>query len=75
MGSFATDGVEGQTDAAGALADGRTVVRGRKLGMNADEHLRNNDSYHYFSRLKDLIVTGPTGTNVNDVMILAVANR
>ena len=75
MGSFATDGTEGQTDAAGALADGRTVVRGLKLGMNADEHLRNNDSYHYFSRLKDLIVTGPTGTNVNDVMILAVADR
>ncbi|HVH15768.1 MAG TPA: glycerate kinase [Candidatus Angelobacter sp.] len=75
VGAFGTDGIEGQTDAAGALADGRTVTRGRKLGMNADEYLRNNDSYHYFSRLKDLVVTGPTGTNVNDIMILAVANR
>ena len=73
VGSFATDGIEGQTDAAGAIADGRTVARGRKLGMIADEFLRNNDSYHYFSRLKDLVVTGPTGTNVNDIMILAVA--
>ena len=75
VGSFATDGIEGQTDAAGAIADGRTVARGRGLGMNADDFLRDNDSYHYFSRLKDLVVTGPTGTNVNDIMILAVADR
>lgn len=75
VGSFATDGVEGQTNVAGALADGKTVARGRKHGMDADAYLRNNDSYHYFSRLKDLVVTGPTGTNVNDIMILAVADR
>ena len=75
VGSFATDGIEGRTDAAGAFVDGGTVARGRKLGMNAEEYLRNNDSYHYFSKLKDLIVTGPTGTNVNDIMIFAVASN
>ena len=75
VGSFATDGVESKTDAAGALADGRTVVRGRRLGMNADEYLTKNDSYRYFSKLKDLVMTGPTGTNVNDIMILAAAER
>jgi glycerate-2-kinase len=72
VGSFATDGIEGQTDAAGALVDGTTITRGLKLEMNPDEFLRNNDSYHYFSRLKDLVITCPTGTNVNDIMILAV---
>jgi len=75
VGSFATDGIEGQTDAAGALVDGTTITRGLKLEMNPDEFLRNNDSYHYFSRLEDLVITGPTGTNVNDIMILAVGRR
>ncbi len=71
IGSLATDGVDGPTDAAGALSDGTTVTRGRKLGMEPEEYMRNNDSYHYFSKLKDLITTGPTGTNVNDIIILA----
>ena len=71
VGSFATDGIEGQTNAAGAFADGKTLMRGLKLGMNPEQYLRNNDSYHYFSKLKDLVITGPTGTNVNDIMILA----
>src|SRR5207253_2310523 len=69
VGSFATDGIEGRTDAAGAVADGSTINRGLKLGMDPEEFLRTNDSYHYFSRLKDLVITGPTGTNVNDIMI------
>lgn len=75
VGSFATDGIEGKTNAAGALADGGTITRGRRLGINAEKYLRNNNSYHYFSKLKDLILTGPTGTNVNDIMIVAVARR
>ena len=73
--SLATDGIDGQTDSAGAIVDGRTVTRGRELGMEPDEYLKNNDSYHYFRRLKDLITTGPTGTNVNDIMILAAAEK
>jgi glycerate 2-kinase len=75
IGSFATDGIEGQTDAAGALADGTTVARSMKLRMDPEDYLRNNDSYHYFSRLKDLVITGPTGTNVNDITILAADDR
>ena len=72
IGSFATDGIEGDTDAAGALADGSTVKRGLRLGMDPRKYLENNDSYRYFSRLGDLIVTGPTETNVSDIMIVAV---
>ncbi len=71
IGSLATDGVDGPTEAAGALADGTTVARANKLRMSSEEYLRNNDSYRYFLKLKDLIVIGPTGTNVNDITILA----
>ena len=71
VGSLATDGVDGPTDAAGAIADGTTVKRGKRLGMDAEDYLRKNDSYNYFRRLGDLIMTGPTGTNVNDIMIIA----
>jgi glycerate 2-kinase len=71
IGSLATDGVDGPTDAAGALVDGTTVARGRRRGMDSQEYLDDNNSYRYFSRLGDLILTGPTGTNVNDIIILA----
>jgi len=71
VGSLATDGVDGPTDAAGAIADGTTVRRGNRLGMDAGEYLEKNDSYNYFRRLGDIIRTGPTGTNVNDIMIIA----
>lgn len=73
--SFGTDGVDGPTSAAGAMADSETVRRGRALGMEARDYLRNNDSNSYFGKLGDLIVTGPTGTNVNDVMIVLVRRR
>ena len=71
LGSFGTDGVDGPTDAAGALVDGITIEMGRRRGMDPEIFLENNDSYSYFSRLGSLLKTGPTGTNVNDVMILA----
>ncbi len=73
--SLATDGVDGQTRAAGALVDGTTVTRGSRLGMEPEEYLDNNDSYHYFRKLDALITTGPTGTNVNDIMILAASKK
>jgi len=75
VGSFATDGIEGRTNAAGALADGSTITRSLGLRMDPEECLRNNDSYQYFSKLKDLVITGPTGTNVNDIAILAADRR
>jgi len=63
-------GIDGPTDAAGAIVDGKTVLRSGKLGLDPAEFLRNNDSYSFFSRLNDLVMTGPTGTNVSDITIL-----
>lgn len=70
--SCGTDGTDGPTDAAGALADGRTIQRAERLGMHPRDYLRNNDSYHFFEKLDDLIKTGPTNTNVMDVRLLLV---
>jgi len=73
--SFATDGIDGPTDAAGAIADTSTCSRARTLGLNPIQSLRSNDSNTFFGTLGDLIVTGPTGTNVNDVMIVLGSGR
>lgn len=70
--SIDTDGVDGPVDAAGAIADGQTVTRARNMGLKHAEFLMNNDSYSFFSRLDDLIFTGPTGTNVNDLSVMVV---
>ena len=67
--SFGTDGIDGPTDAAGAVADSTTYRRGMSMGLDPEEFLENNDSYTFFKTLGDLIITGPTGTNVNDVMM------
>ena len=64
--SAGTDGSDGPTDAAGAIADGHTLER----LPSAREFLARNDSYHYFERLGDLIITGPTNTNVMDVRLI-----
>jgi hydroxypyruvate reductase len=68
--SAGTDGIDGNSPAAGAIADETTIQRARKLGLDADEYLERSDSYTFFERLGDLIVTGPTGTNVRDLRIL-----
>lgn len=68
--SFGTDGIDGMSPAAGALADGFTLKRGLGKKMKVDEYLKDNDSYSFFHALEDDIVTGPTGTNVMDVQIL-----
>jgi glycerate 2-kinase len=70
--SLTTDGVDGPTDAAGAIADGKTLVRATKAGLKPERFLAENDSYDFFSKLGDLIFTGPTGTNVNDVSVIVV---
>jgi len=70
LASASTDGIDGPTDAAGAIVDGNTVRRSRELGLNPMDYLNNNDSYTYFSKLNDLIITGPTRTNVCDITIL-----
>jgi glycerate-2-kinase len=67
--SAGTDGTDGPTDAAGAFADGETWERARKAGIDPELILADNDSYRLFDRLSDLLRTGPTGTNVNDLVI------
>src|SRR2546425_3208302 len=67
--SIGTDGVDGPTRAAGAVADGNTVERALRARMDPDSYLRENNSYRFFERLNDLVITGPTGTNVNDIFI------
>lgn len=69
--SAGTDGTDGPTDAAGAIADGETLRR----KPDARRYLDDNDSYHYFQDLNDLLITGPTNTNVMDVRILLVGAR
>jgi hydroxypyruvate reductase len=64
-----TDGVDGPTDAAGAIADGSTCDRAKENGLSPPSFLENNDAYSFFRALGDLVVTGPTGTNVADVVI------
>lgn len=71
--SGGTDGTDGPTDAAGAVADGNTLARARHLGLAADVHLANNDSYAFFEPLGDLLMTGPTGTNVMDLRLLLIS--
>lgn len=74
--SMGTDGIDGPTDAAGAIVDGSTINRANALQMKTEKFLAENDSYNFFLKLGDLIRTGPTGTNVNDVAIMiALDNR
>jgi glycerate 2-kinase len=70
LASIGTDGSDGPTDAAGAFVDGSTLDRAEALQLDASRHLAENDSYVFFERLGDLIRTGPTNTNVNDLYLL-----
>jgi hydroxypyruvate reductase/glycerate 2-kinase len=67
--SAGTDGTDGPTDAAGAIVTGETVREARALGINPEEHLEGNDSYHFFLKTGSLLMTGPTRTNVMDIQI------
>jgi len=68
--SAGTDGIDGNSPAAGAIADETTIQRARNLGLDANQYLARSDSYTFFEHLGDLIITGPTGTNVRDLRIL-----
>ncbi len=70
--SGGTDGCDGPTDAAGGIVDGTTVRRARKMGLDLDSHIRNNDSYTLLKGVGNLLVTGPTRTNVMDIRIVVV---
>jgi glycerate-2-kinase len=67
--SLGTDGIDGPTDAAGAWADPRTIKTARALALSPAEYLDDNDSYSFFKQTGNLIVTGPTGTNVMDLRV------
>lgn len=71
--SIGTDGIDGPTDAAGAMVGPRTLSRGRAGGVDPADALDSNNSYEYFAAVGDLIKTGPTGTNVGDLQILLLA--
>ena len=68
----ATDGGDGSSDAAGAVVDGTTVAAGQRIGLNARRLLDANDSHRYFAALGSQVTTGPTLTNVNDILIILV---
>jgi len=72
MMSFATDGVDGPTDAAGAIINSRTTLNARKQGLDPEDYLQKNDSYTFFKQTEELIQTGPTGNNLMDLQILLV---
>ena len=73
--SAGTDGTDGPTEAAGAIVDDTTARRCRELGLDVEEYLGRNDSYSFFKKLGDLIVTGPTRTNVMDTHIIMVGRE
>ncbi len=70
--SLGTDGIDGPTDAAGAVAFGDTIKRAKDKGIIARDYLARNDSYNFFKILSDLVVTGPTYTNVSDLIIILI---
>jgi hydroxypyruvate reductase len=68
--SMGTDGIDGMSQSAGAFADGSAVARGRKLGLDALDHLDRNDSHPYLAAIGDTVNSGPTGTNVGDLILV-----
>jgi hydroxypyruvate reductase len=71
--SVGTDGIDGPTDAAGAIGDSTTFARARSAGIDdPDSYLRDNNTYAFFDRIGDLIKTGPTRTNVGDIQIVLI---
>jgi len=72
--SFGTDGLDGTSYAAGAIADSKTLERARQMRLDPRKFLEENNSQSFFEKLGDLVVTGPTGTNVNDVTMILVGH-
>ncbi|RLF38328.1 MAG: glycerate kinase, partial [Thermoplasmata archaeon] len=68
--SCGTDGIDGNSPAAGAVADGESLEKAYRAGMKPEEYLERNDSYSFFHALGDDIITGYTGTNVMDIQIM-----
>lgn len=75
LASVGTDGIDGPTDAAGAIVDATTLARATAAGLDPRAALVSHDSYPFFQRLGDLIITGPTGTNVGDLQVLLMKSE
>lgn len=72
--TFATDGIDGPTEAAGAIVDGSTLNRAHSMNLEPEKFLSDNNSYGFFRALGDALLTGPTGTNVNDLALILVSD-
>ena len=68
--SAGTDGIDGNSPAAGAVADGTTLTRAQGAGLEAKDFFQRSDSFSFFDQLGDTIITGPTGNNLRDLRIL-----
>ena len=73
--SVGSDGTDGPTDAAGGMVDGKTIERIKSKGLDPEALLNQNDAYHALKASGDLVITGPTGTNVNDVMVVLIGEN
>ncbi|MEM4549879.1 MAG: MOFRL family protein, partial [Sulfolobales archaeon] len=72
LASIGSDGIDGNSPAAGGVCDGLLVDEALNAGLDPHKYLSNNDTYTLLSKLGRAIITGPTGTNVNDLVVLAV---
>jgi glycerate-2-kinase len=70
--SLTTDGEDGPTDCAGAWVDGKTITQAQERGLDSQCYLEQNNAYHFLEASNSLIKTGPTGTNVNDIVLLFI---
>ncbi len=68
--SAGTDGIDGPTDAVGAIVDGNTIKKAKEKGFNIHKFIETNDSYHFHSKMNTLLKTGPTGNNLMDVVLV-----
>ena len=68
--SFATDGIDGSSNAAGAIADTYSLERAKEKKLDVSKFLKENNSYEFFKNLGDALITGPTGTNVMDIQLI-----
>jgi hydroxypyruvate reductase len=70
--SAGTDGTDGPTDAAGAFIDSSVLVNVKQLSLSPQAYLDNNDAYHFFKQVNGLLITGPTQTNVMDIVVALI---
>jgi glycerate 2-kinase len=73
--SAGTDGVDGNSPAAGAVADGQTLARAQAKNLDPEDFHRRSDAYTFFEKLNDAIITGPTGNNLRDLRILLASSK